>query len=69
MYLLLEIIQLILFIFLIELTLSNFNIVKFSGVYTEYIYYTIMYCFNLTLERIGDLFKKSDEESLDDKEW
>ena len=65
MYLLLQIIQLILFIFLMELTLSYFNILIFSSVYTEYIYYTIMYCFFFALAKIGDLVKKSDEESQD----
>ncbi|WP_042350908.1 hypothetical protein [Bacillus massiliigorillae] len=63
-YLLLQIIQLILFIFLMELILSYFNIVIFSGVYTEYIYYTIMYCFFFVLAKLGDLIKKTDEESL-----
>lgn len=64
-YLLLEIIQLIVFIFLMELILSYFNIVIFSSVYTEYLYYTIMYCFFFVLAKIGDLVKKSDEESQD----
>ena len=63
-YLLLQIIQLILFIFLMELILSYFNIVIFSGVYTEYTYYTIMYCFFFVLAKIGDLVKKTDEQSL-----
>ena len=64
-YLLLQIIQLILFIFLIKLMLSYFNIVTFSSAYTEYTYYTIMYCFFFVLAKIGDLIKKTDEESLD----
>lgn len=63
-YLLLQINQLILFIFLVEFVLSNFNIVIFSGIYTEYIYYTIMYCFFFVLAKFGDLIKKIDDESL-----
>lgn len=63
MYLLLAIVQWIVFIFFMELTLSYFNIVIFSGVYTEYVYYTIMYCSFFALAKIGDLVKKSDEES------
>ena len=61
-YLLLQVVQLIVFIFLMELILSYFNIVIFSSVYTEYIYYTIMYCFFFVLAKIGDIVKKSDEE-------
>lgn len=64
-YLLLEIIQLIVFIFLMELILSYFKIVIFNDIYTEYLYYTIMYCFFFVLAKIGDLVKKSDEESKD----
>ncbi|SES46227.1 hypothetical protein SAMN05518872_1252 [Psychrobacillus sp. OK032] len=54
MYLLLEIVQWILFIFFMELTLSYYNIVIFSGVYTGYIYYTIMYCFFFALAKVGE---------------
>lgn len=63
MYLLLAIVQWIVFIFFMELTLSYFKIVKFCGVFTEYVYYTIMYCSFFALAKIGDLVKKSDEES------
>ncbi|NEU30604.1 hypothetical protein GN156_07380 [bacterium LRH843] len=63
MYLLLAIVQWIVFIFFMELALSYFNIVRFSSVYTVYVYYTIMYCSFFALAKIGDLVKKSDEES------
>ena len=61
-YLLLQIVQLIVFIFIVELIISYFNIVMFSSDYTEYIYYTIMYCFFFVLAKAGDIVKKSDEE-------
>ena len=60
--LLFQIVQLIVFIFILEFILSYFNIVVFSSDYTEYIYYTIMYCFFFVLAKIGDIVEKSDEE-------
>ena len=61
-YLLLQIVQLIVFIFFVELIVSYFNIVMFSSDYMEYIYYAIMYCFFFVLAKLGDIVKKSDEE-------
>ena len=61
-YLLLQIVQLIVFIFIVKLIVSYFNIVMFSSDYTEYIYYGIMYSFFFVLAKIGDIVDEEYQE-------
>ncbi|WP_068984131.1 MULTISPECIES: hypothetical protein [Lysinibacillus] len=61
-YFLIQIIQFTLFLFFMDLLISNFSIVQFSDIANKFIYFTITYGFVYILAKIGDLIKKSDEE-------
>ncbi|MDM5248216.1 hypothetical protein [Lysinibacillus sp. G4S2] len=60
-YFLIQIIQFTLFLFYMDLMVSNFSLVQFSDIANKFIYFTITYGFVYIFAKIGDLIKKSDE--------